>query len=246
MIKTITISNQERAGDSPTVIPAQIQALLPGIARLPKSALTADTLLVPNLRLLPPTRRLVVLVPAGDIDEHALARRVWQLASCSELDVLYLALSPDADQVFYQRRRLIGLAAQSAYPHMRTDISVRSGKNWAKALKQTIQSGDLLICLAENSSSGILQHKALSERLAASLGVPVYKFGDLPVKPTPHSQSWMKNVLAWGASITLLVVFFWMQLGIDRLTARPQATILLCLSVLVEVYCLWKINRWIG
>lgn len=245
-MKTITLLARERAGGQPTVIPAQIQALLPGIARLPQTALAADTLLVPDLLLLPPIRRLVVLVPAGEIDEYALARRIWQLASCSELDVLYLALSPNADQVFYQRRRLISLAAQSAYPHIRTDISVCSEKNWSKALRQTIKSGDLLVCLAEDHTPGILQRKAVGERLAASLGVPVYEFGDLQVKPAPPSQFWIKNVLGWGVSIALIAVFFWVQLGIDRSSDRPQSIILASLSVMVEVYLLWKINEWIG
>ena len=246
MTKTITIPTWERVGGQPSVIPTQIQAVLPGITRLPKTALATDTLRVPDLLLLPPTHRLVVLVPTGEIDEYALARRIWQFASCSGLDVLYVSLSPTPDQEFYQRRRLISLAAQSAYPHMRTDISVISEKNWSKALRQTIRSGDLLVCLAEDHNPGILQRKAMGERLAAGLGVPVYELGDLKVIPAPPSQNWLKNVLAWIASIALMVAFFWLQDGIYRSTDRPQATILLCLSILVEVYGLWKINEWIG
>lgn len=246
MTKTTNIPAWERVGTQPPVIPTQIQALLPGIARLPKSTLAADTLRVPDLFLLPPTRRLVVLVPAGEFNENALARRIWQLASCSELDVLYLTLSPDAEQVFYQRRRLISLAAQSAYPHLRTDISVSAEKNWYRALRQTIKAGDLLICMGGENTPSLLQRKTVSERLTANLGVPVYELGDLQVTPAPPIRYWVRKALSWGVSIALLAAFFWMQLGIDRLSARPQSILLASLSVVAEVYILWKINEWIG
>jgi len=245
-MKTITLAAREGFTGQPAAIPAEIRAVLPGSSRLPQTALAADNLLIPNQLPLVPTRRLVVLVPAGEIDEHALARRIWQLASCSGLDVLYMTLSPDADQWSYQRRRLVSLAALTTYPGVRADIGVHAAKNWSRALRQILKPGDLLVCLAEDYTPGIFRRRAVGERLAAGLGVPVYEFGGIQVKPSRPSLYWVKNVLGWGASMTLMAAFFWLQVGIDHSSPEPQSTILLYLSVVVEIYLLWKINEWIG
>jgi len=246
MMKTIAIPAGKLVPDQGAAIPAQIRALLPGSAHLPRTVLAADTLLVPDLLLPAPTRRLIVLVPAGEISEQVLVHRVWQMASSSDLDVLYLALSPDADQVSYQRRRLAGLAAQTTYQHVRAGIGVSAGKNWPQMLRPTLQPGDLLVCLAGDRTPGFFRRQALGERLAADLCMPVYQLGGLHVKPEPPSLYWLKDILAWVAAIIVIAAFFWLQVGIDRAAAKPLSTILLCLSVGAEFYCIWKINNWIG
>ncbi len=245
-MKTIAVQAWEEVPGQPSALPSQIERVLPGITQLPQSALAADVLLVPDQFPPVPTRRLIVLVPTGDIDEHALARRVWQVATCSGLGVLYLALSPYPDQVSYQRRRLASLAALTAYPNVHADTRVHSDTKWSQALRHSLKPGDLLICLAKDRTWGFFRRQALGEQLAADLGVHVYEFGDLQVKLSPPSQYWKKNVLAWIASITLMAAFFWLQVGIERASDSPRSTILLCLSVLVELYGLWKINEWIG
>jgi len=242
----IIVPAREGIPGQSTALPAQIRAVLTGSSQLPQTALEADTLLVPDQLPPVPTRRLIVLVPAGEIDEHALARRVWQLAACSGLSVLYLALSPDADQVSYQCRRLVNLAALTTYPRVRADTNVHTEKNWSKVLRRTLQPGDLLVCLAEDRTPGFFQRQALAKWLAMELSVTVYQLGDLQVKPALPSHNWIKDVLAWVTSITLIASFFWLQVGIDRSSAGSQATILLYLSVLIELFSLWKINEWIG
>jgi hypothetical protein len=242
-MKTISVLAQE---DASWHLATQIREVLPGSSQLPQAGLAADILLVPDQFQMAPTRRLVVLVPAGEVDEQALARRVWQLASCSGLDVLYLSLSPDANHVSYLRRRLAGLAASTTYSNVQAEIRVHEQKNGSQAFRQNLKPGDLLICLEKDSTTGFFRRQPLAQRLAMDLRLPVYQLGGLKVKPELHSNYWIKNALAWIASMALIAVFFWLQLGIDRASARPQSTILLCLSVLVELYGLWKINEWIG
>lgn len=246
LMKTITLSAREMVPDQPATLPAQIRAVLPGISQLPPAALEADLLLVPDHHQPVPTRRLIVLVPAGEIDEQALARRVWQLASCSGLSVLYLALSPDIYEVSYQRRRLSSLAAQTAYPHVPAGMNIHSEKNWSQALRYSLNPDDLLVCLADDPPVGFFRHQSLALQLTADLSLPVYQLGGLKVKPALSSHHWVKNVLGWIAAIALMAAFFWLQTGIIRTTSKPQATILLCLTVLVEIYSLWKFNEWIG
>lgn len=242
----ISIPVQVVIPGQPAALSAQVRAVLTGSTRLPQTALEADTLLLPE-RLPPvPARRLIVLVPAGEIDEHALARRVWQLATSSGISVLYLALSPKIDQASYQSRRLVSLAALTTYPHVWVDTNMHTGKHWSQVLRHTLQPGDLLVCLAEDRAPGHLRRQTLARRLAADLGVTVYQLGDLPVKPAANSPIWMRDAFAWVASIALIASFFWFQIEIDRSLAGAQSTLLLVLSILVEIYALWRINTWIG
>lgn len=234
------ISNQLAA------LPVQNWAVLPESSKLRQAAHASDTLLVPDQLLPVSVQRLIVLVPAGGIDEYALARRVWQLAAGSGLEVLYLALSHDAEQVSTQCRRLINLAALTTYPQVRVDTNVHTDKNWSQALRRTLQPGDLLVCLAEDSTTGFFRRQPLAKRLAADLSVPIYLLGDLLVKPATPSRYWIREIAAWLVSIALIVSFYLIQVGIDQSYARPQSTILLVLSILVELYSLWKTNEWIG
>ena len=245
-MKLITVPVLKGMSGQAAASAAQIWAVLPGSSILPQAALASDTLLVPGQLTQASTRRLVVLVPTGETDAYALARRVWQLAAFPGLDVLYLALTPDADQVSSQCRRLVSLAALTTYPRVRADTNVQTGKNWSKVLRWTLQPGDLLVCLAEDRTPGLFRRQALAKRLAMELSVPIYQLGGLQVKPATPSLSWIKDVLAWVASIALTASFFWMQVGIDRSSGGLQSTILLFLSILVELYALWKINEWIG
>jgi hypothetical protein len=241
-----TISATMESSGLAAFLTGQIREILPGSTQLPPIALAKDTLFLPDPAPATPARRLVVLVPPGEIDEGALARRVWQLADSSKLGILYLALSPPADQVSYHRRRLVTLAALSAYSPVRADIRMNSGKDWPQALRSCLQPGDLLVCMADGHQAGIFQRQPPGKRLAQKLGTPVYKFGDVQVKPATSSEGWFRNVLAWILSIAWMAAFFWLQAGIERASPNPQATVLMCLSIIIEIYGLWKINQWIG
>jgi hypothetical protein len=233
--------------DDPPDLAAQIQAVLPGYARLPTDVIEDDVLLIQDKLPLNPTHRLVVLVPCGEIDETALARRVWQLAGSSGFSVLYLALSPDVTQTAYQRRRLAGLAALTSGRDIHAHASVREEKNWRQALERTLQHGDLLVCLASHKvPEHLFWRRKLGEQLVETAGVPVYMFSGFKIVPVPQEWRAVREVLAWIGSLFLLAAFFGVQVSIDRAIDGPLATILLWISVGLEIYLLWKFNELIG
>lgn len=225
----------------------QVLAVMPGYPKVPVSAVEADVLLVPDQLPLVPTRRMVVLVPPGEIDENRLTRRIWQLAVSSGLQVCYLALAPKDEHAATQRRRLIGLAAGTKDKEIHAQINLSAEKSWPQALGNTLQPGDLLVCLAGHQVTGpFFRRQALGELLAGTMNVPVYLLGGLKAGPSPQLQSLVTETLAWTASLSLMAAFFALQVGIERTAVRPISTIMLILSVLVELYFLWKINEWVG
>ena len=232
--------------DYPDLV-AKTQAVVPGYAQLPASVVDGDTLLFRDKLPLNPTQRLVVLVPPGEVDEIALARHVWQLATCSCLRVLYLALSPDVAQAAYQRRRLAGLAALTSDQNIHAHASVFAEKNWQQALEQIWQPGDLVVCLANHQvSNHLIWRRNLGDQLFETLGMPVYLLGGCEISPVPLDWQGIKGLFSIMTSLSLVVVFFGVQVIIERSINRPLATILLSLSVLVEIYLLYKNNEWIG
>lgn len=243
-MKTITLPARELTPDHPASSTDLIKSILPGSSQLQQTANEADTLFVPDWFPLHPARRLVVLVPSDEIDEQALAYRVWQLADCSGLSVLFVTLVSDEALISYHRRRLVGLAAMTKFTHIHTDTSIQTHKKWPSSLTNVLQTGDLLVCLAENRSPGLFHRKALGERLSTNLGLPVYVLGNMQVKPAHTSRHWLKDVFAWTTALALMGGFFYLQFEIDRYFPQWPATILIFLSVLVEIYCLGKINNW--
>ena len=253
-MKTFAMHSIEIAPGQPAALPVRhgdfptpVMAVIPGYSKLPVAEVAEDVLLVPD-RLPPvPTRRLVVLVPPGEIDENLLTRRVWQLAASSNLQVLYLALSPQYEYIASQRRQLAGLAARTADKDIHAQISLSAEQSWPQALEKIRRPGDLPICLAGHQVSKVLfGRKALGKHLAEIAGMPVYMLGGIKISAAPYRLPWIKETMAWTASIILLAAFFGLQVGIDRAIEKPISTILFLLSMLAEVYFLVKINEWIG
>jgi hypothetical protein len=231
-----------KAGLSP-----QLLALVPGIGKLTAAALDGDVILIPDHLQVAQIRRLVVLIPPGDIDEQSVARRVYQLASGSRNNVLYLAMDPEGEQSPFQRRQLASLASLTTGKDVYSEVKLCVEKTWFQALEKILAPGDLLVCLADHTVFNyFFLRRKLGERLAGQVTVPVYLVNGLKVGRAPQTQRILIEAEAWISFFVLLGSFFVLQAGIQRSTEKPLTTILLCLSILVEVYFLSKINEWIG
>ena len=228
--------------DAPINLTNKIQAVIPGYARLPADVIRDDVFLLPKKLPLAPTRRLVVLVPPGEIAEDVLTRRVWQLAKDSGLGVLYLTLSREEDQSLYHRRRLTNLMMMTSYGNVRAHSSVSAAQDWPGAVRQILQTGDVLVCLTNHQVfHHLVWQRSLGEQLAQATGAPVYMLAGLKIGPPAKLLQMIKEIRTWTLSLILLLAFFSLQASIVRFTTAPLSTILLCLSVLVELYLLFKV-----
>jgi hypothetical protein len=223
------------------------RAILPGLLKRPEAAHAGDAILVPDR--IPPTstQRLVVFVPDGEMDDHALARRVWQLAAGSGLNVLYLALNPSDPWGAYQRRRLYDLAFMTSGNDVRAQAIVSEDQNWLRAFAGIQRPGDLAVCLeGHRVAEHILGRRPLGELLVESAELPVYSMRGVKIGLALHQQQRAKEIQGWMASIVLIAAFFGLQVAIDQSSSGMASTFMLCLSIFVEFFLLWKINEWIG
>ncbi len=224
-----------------------IQGFFSGLPGLAGAALKGDVLIIPDRITMTPIRRLVVLIPEGEIDENTLARRIWQLGAGSSLDILFLAQAPYDHQEVYQRRRLASLAYMTSDREIQVQVKVSREQSWSRTLEETQLPGDLLICLENHQTPNhVIWRRPLGKFLSETASVPVYLLAGLKIGLGPYQRQRFNEILAWTSCLILLGAFSGLQIEIVRSTAETTSTLLLCLSVLAEVFLLYKINEWIG
>jgi hypothetical protein len=224
-----------------------ISTLLPGYPSKVAPEFESDFIIAPRRFPLSPTRRLVVLIPEGSLDENLLARKTWQLASPAALQVLLLGISPDGERASTMRRRLALLSANLVQAKVSASTSIVVGGNWNQALRKVIRKGDVLVCIARHKIAyyNILP-RALGETLASAFEVPVYMLGGLKVGWSPVYLQRVRSMAAWGVSMFTLVAFAWLQIWISQNASKQLSSILICVSIVAEAITLLKANEWIG
>lgn len=223
------------------------QNLLPGLSELQGTELSGDTILIPDPLPGISIKRLVVLIPDGEIEEKDFAKRIWLLASGLGLNVFYLALSVADPWEAYQRRRAASLAHLTSGYEVRAHAEVSNEKNWQRAYGKMKRPGDLIVCLeGAKVTWQLLRRRSLGALLAETTGVPVYMMSGVKAGSALPQQQRNRSLRGWIAAIILIGVFFGLQVAIDRASSGMPSTILQCLSVFAEISLLWKINDWIG
>lgn len=185
--------------------------------------------------LIPPARRLVVLVFDAEDAEMELARRIWLFASPRGLDVLYLSLNGDPGEEPLARRRLATLAALTRDARTRVETMLLFDHDWRVAVRRIAQPQDVIICSSEQTVP-MRGHKrqSLDQVLACELQVPVVVLLN-HTRSTPHPPATAATRHARGALPYLIVAgFFVLQLQIAQLPHDPTYYVLMCLSVLIE------------
>ena len=224
-----------------------ISRFLPGFSPQDAAEFRDDVFIAPRRIPLVPTRRLVVLIPEGVLDEQALAQKIWRLASISKLHVLFLGLSPDEESTPYIRRRLALLAAALNQGELVARAIVEVGENWNRAVKKILHSGDLLVCIARHMTSYYaVGRRKMGEALAAAFDVPVYLLGGLQVGRAPAQVQFLRSLLAWVVSIAVLIAFGGMQIWVSQNVTAQLSPVLLCITIIAEGIILFKTIEWIG
>ncbi len=181
---------------------------------------------------LPSVQRLVILVPSLEANLNAVAGRIWELANTTGAHVLFLGLYSDRAQEPALRRELVTMAAMVRDEKVSTETVITFGKDWVDVVKTRIKDGDTIVCFAEQYDS--LSHKPLSEVLQSNLKTPLYILSGLYQRDETRS-SWPAQIAVWMGSLAIIVGFFLLQVKVDHLTKDWTHTLLLLLSIPVEL-----------
>ena len=188
------------------------------------------------------TRRLIVLVPDMESDYIPAIHRIWELANAQHASVLLLSLYKDRRQELSLRRGLITMCAMVQAGGLRAEVNVERGTNWVDVVKRSYQTGDLIVCFAEQRAG--LLHKPLSQILQSNLQIPVYILSGLYL-PKPKSK-WLSQVMAWSGFLGIIIGFFVLQINIVQVSKDGLQSILLILSIIPEFWLIWAWNSLFG
>jgi hypothetical protein len=192
----------------------------------------------------PEYARLIVLVPDRDVDETALARKVWALLNRRRVSILLISLVTDSYYGPSAQRRLVTLAALTQDKFYTIETRLIFGHSWIQGLEEIVQPGDLIIC-HDSQQTRSLFHKALplSELVLSRLHTPIYLLSGLyPETITPRPSRILRQVVLWGLLIGILGGFFVFEADIDHLTAGWISTLLFILVFSVEILLIWMWN----
>jgi hypothetical protein len=181
-----------------------------------------------------PISRLIVLVPSPELDETALARRIWTLALPRCLRVLYLSLGHQGELEWPMRRTLATLSALTRDSQVQVAHHVASAPDWIRAVRGVWRPGDLVICMAEQSVRRWGNYIPLGAALWTTLDVPVGVLAGLELSMPPAGRALAARLVAWAVPLSILAGFTWLQVQIVGLPDDPLRTLFLSLTVLVE------------
>jgi len=168
-----------------------------------------------------------------------VTHRVWKLAMTTGMRVQFLSLCKDAAQEPALRRALITLSALIRDGRVCADVRVEIGTNWVDVVKRNYQTGDMVVCFAEQRA-GLLS-RPLSQILQTSLHIPTYILSGLNAQ-SPSGLNWLSQVMVWVGSLGIIVASTFLQMQITSLAQDWVQTLMLILSVLGEVWLIWGWN----
>ena len=204
----------------------------------PDSIPRASTSFPASLSELEPTRRLIVLVPNLETDYIHLIRRVWEVANAQRVNVQFLGLCEDTRQELSFRRALGSISNMVQDGKVSTEAKVEIGTSWVDVIKRNYQTGDLIVCFAEQCDRPL--HQPLNQILKVNLDAPVYILSGFYTREY-RGLGWFSQALAWTGSIGIIGGFFLLQSQIGLLPNGWTQTTLLILGVIFEF---WLILVW--
>jgi len=209
----------------------QIDALHPALTSNPVSLSKPGT-----------ARRFIVLVPPTASDYMAATQRIRALTTTQPACIWLMSSCKDSMQEPSLRRDLVTMSAMLRDENVHVDVKVEIGINWVEIVKQNYQTGDLIVCFAEQCA-GFL-HKPLSQILQSNLKVPIYILSN--VGSEKQKSNLTSQVVGWLGSIGIMIGFSLLQSSIVHGSKDWIQSILLILSIIPEFWLILLWNIWLG
>jgi hypothetical protein len=178
-------------------------------------------------------------VPDNLEDVSLAAEKIWRLAKSLGCPVLLIGLCKDIALEPSIRRQFISLSAMIDDGFVCVHAKVEFGSRWLQVIKSNWRAGDLLVCFA-GQHAGLLQ-QPLSQLIESRLKLHPYILEDLIFIESDRSK-WKVQAIAWAGSLVIIALFLLAQIQITRLPERWAQSLLMYLSIPLEVVLIWGWN----
>jgi len=186
-----------------------------------------------------PVSRFIVLVPESLADSVGVARKIWKLAKTLDGDVQLVGLCNDVMLEPSLRRQLVSLSIMVSDGLVSVESKIEYGNNWLKVVKSNWHEGDVIVCFDEQYIG--LMRRPLGQLIESNLKLSVYVLdGGIQIKPV--RPNWLSSVIAWTGSLSIMAIFFWLQVQITQLPEAWAQNTLMSLSIPIEVGLIWGWN----
>lgn len=185
-----------------------------------------------------PARRLIILIPDVEFDPAPVLQRIWELANAAGPRIQFLGLCKDAAQKSSLQRRLIAMSALMQDGRISAEAKVEIGTNWIEAVGRNYQTGDMIVCFAEQYSG--LLHRPVNQILSAKFDAPIYVLSNL--YPRRSKSNWTTQIAAWSGSLGIIIGFGILQIKIVQFPKDWLQSAKLILSIIPEFWLMWAWN----
>jgi hypothetical protein len=172
--------------------------------------------------------RLVVLVPDGVLDYGKLVQELSMLITPSVSEMVLVGLGQRRSSS-PASRRLAGLASITQDLLVPQSKKVFDVSSWAEAVQMVAQPGDLIVCQADRRGDRLVEELL---QVAAS---PVHLLTGLQPPLQTRLARVLKSLIFNLFPFIVVAAFFWLQVQIDAQNTGLIRTLILIMSVLVEL-----------
>ncbi len=203
-----------------------------------------------NLLMLPEAfqatavKRFIILVPAESFPTSNLSFNIGRY-TLPGMSLLFLAMVTDPDQELTIHRQLAFLVNTARSPILQVGSRLVTNGTWIEAVKEVWREGDLIICLEDHKvRQYLVQSIGLGRKIFATLHVPILILQDIHILSQSSFQNAVREVVSWLLFILTILFFTLLQIQIDQANTGWQGNVLLCLTLIMEYYVIWKINAF--
>lgn len=184
-------------------------------------------------------KRLIVLLPESLAGSTALAHQINWMAGLQPFDVLYLTMAEDETNPLDVSRRMTTMIAATIGEPMHVYSKTISRRDWLSTLREIIQPGDMLVCMAEQSvKTGFMQAVTMQEYLQDVLQIPCRTVSGFYHPAHDSARQWLLGALFWLVAMATLIGFTIMEIDIDQSLHGLARIILLILAAGLELVIL--------
>ena len=122
------------------------------------------------------------------------------------------------------------------------EIEVGIGTNWVTAVRNHYESGDMIVCFAEQRT-GLLQ-RPLSQILESNLQATLFVISGLT--PPRSRSNLFSQIGSWLGFLGIIIGFSILQTKVVQLPGNSLQNIFLILSIFPEFWLIWVWNSLFG
>ncbi|PKO16084.1 MAG: hypothetical protein CVU39_08630 [Chloroflexi bacterium HGW-Chloroflexi-10] len=200
-------------------------------------------LLLPEISDSVAIKRLIVLVPAASFSASEFSSKL-RLFLLENSTILFISIITDQEQELLARRQLLFLEQMSRSSKIKVHTKLVPQESWVKEIECITQPGDLILC-SENhfERQSIRNPVSVGREISSKLHLPVLVLQNIDfIRQTPTKKKG-RELIAWIVFFLVISFFTFFQFQIYQYITGWIGTMFFSVTVIIEFYLIWKINK---